>query len=236
MSNMRINQYLSRCGYGSRRECEKLVTAGRVEINGHTAELSSTVDEHNDGVTLDGKPALPQKLVYYVYFKPVGVITTMRDEHGRECLGGVLARMGFPASVVPVGRLDYDSEGLLLLTNDGALALRLTHPRYEEYKEYRVEIKGHATAAVLKRLKEGVEIEGKTTAPAIVQNKGKIPGGMILYIKIREGRNRQIRRMMEAVGLEVARLTRTAIGPLKIGNMQPGAIRALSVGEIARLL
>ena len=222
----RLQKVLARAGLGSRRVCDDLIAAGRVVVNGQPAVLGQRVDAERDQVEVDGVPvSIREGLVYYLLNKPRGVVTTASDPEGRRT---VVDLVPLEPRVFPVGRLDFDSEGLLLLTNDGDLAHRLTHPRFGVEKEYLVEIEGTPSPAVLRRLREGVELEDGPTAPARV---GKV-AATALKMTIHEGRNRQIRRMCEAVGHPVIRLVRTRIGPLSDRQLKPGEWRPLTVAEV----
>jgi 23S rRNA pseudouridine2605 synthase len=225
----RLQKVLARLGLGSRRACEELIADGRVAVNGETATLGRRVDPAVDRMTLDGVllPVLPG-LVHYVLNKPVGVLTTADDPHGRRT---VVALVPDEPRVFPVGRLDADSEGLLILTNDGDLAQRLTHPSFGVEKEYLAEVEGVPSPAALRRLRQGVDLDDGVTAPATVGVVG--PG--VLRIVIHEGRNRQIRRMTEAVGHPVRRLVRTRIGPLSEPGLGPGQWRPLTLSEVRAL-
>jgi 23S rRNA pseudouridine2605 synthase len=220
---------LARIGLGSRRACEELIADGRVTVNGELAELGRRIDVEFDRVSLDGVPlpVLPG-LVHYLLHKPAGVVTTAHDPFDRPT---VLELVPDTPRVFPVGRLDADSEGLLVLTNDGALAQRLTHPSFGVEKEYLVEIEGVASAGDLRRLRQGVDLDDGKTAPATVGVVG--PG--VLRIVIHEGRNRQIRRMCDAVGHPVRRLVRTRIGPLTDTQLKPGRWRELDPAEVRAL-
>ncbi|HEY5025262.1 MAG TPA: pseudouridine synthase [Acidimicrobiales bacterium] len=225
----RLQKVLARIGLGSRRTCEELIAGGRVTVNGETAELGRRVDVEHDVVSLDGValPVLPG-LVHYLLHKPAGVVTTAHDPQGRPT---VLELVPAAPRVFPVGRLDADSEGLLVLTNDGDLAQRLTHPSYGVEKEYLVEIDGVASAGDLRRLRLGIDLDDGKTAPATV---GVVAPGVIRMV-IHEGRNRQIRRMCDAVGHPVRRLVRTRIGPVSDPHLKPGTWRALDPSEVRAL-
>ncbi|HVC71501.1 MAG TPA: pseudouridine synthase [Acidimicrobiales bacterium] len=225
----RLQKVLARVGLGSRRACEELIADGRVVVNGERAILGQRVDPTRDRVELDGValPLLPG-LVHYVLNKPVGVLTTADDPHGRPT---VVSLVPNEPRVFPVGRLDADSEGLLIMTNDGDLAQRLTHPSFGVEKEYLAEVEGVPSAGALRTLRQGVELEDGMTAPATVGVVG--PG--VLRIVIHEGRNRQIRRMAEAVGHPVRRLVRTRIGTLCESDLGPGQWRPLSLTEVRDL-
>lgn len=226
----RLQKVLARVGIGSRRVSEELIAAGRVSVNGEVAHLGQRVDVDHDRVALDGVPVgvLPG-LVYYLLNKPSGVLSTASDPEGRPT---VLDLVPAEPRVFSVGRLDFATEGLLVLTNDGELAQLLAHPSHGVEKEYLVELDADPSPAAIRQLREGVEIEaGVTTAPARVARRA--PG--LLRVTIHEGRNRQIRRMCEAVGLGVERLVRTRIGPLSDGRLAPGAWRELTSDEVRAL-
>jgi 23S rRNA pseudouridine2605 synthase len=225
----RLQKVLAQAGVGSRRACEELIAAGRVLVNGEVAVLGRRVDPGADRVAVDGVPvAVRPGLVYYALNKPAGVISTTSDPQGRPAVTGLV-----PADprVHPVGRLDADSEGLLLLTNDGDLTYRLTHPRFGVAKEYLVAVEGTLQRGALRQLREGVVLEDGRTAPARVAPIG--PNG--LRITIHEGRNRQVRRMCDAVGHPVRRLVRTRIGPVRIGTLAPSEWRELTAREVRAL-
>jgi 23S rRNA pseudouridine2605 synthase len=220
---------LARAGLGSRRACEELIARGRVTVNGETATLGRRVDINNDVVALDGVAmAVLPGLVHYLLHKPAGVVTTAHDPHGRPT---VLELVPDEPRVFPVGRLDADSEGLLVLTNDGDLAQRLTHPSFGVEKEYLVETDGMPTAGELRRLRQGVRLDDGMTAPATV---GVVAPGVIRIV-IHEGRNRQVRRMCDAVGHPVRRLVRTRIGPLSDNQLKAGRWRVLEPAEVRTL-
>jgi len=223
---VRLQKALAQTGLGSRRACEELVAAGRVRVNGEVAELGRRVDVDADRITVDGVPiAVQPGLVYYLLNKPAGVVSTAADPQGRPTVTGLVPP---EPRVHPVGRLDTSSEGLLLLTNDGELTFRLTHPSFGVEKEYLVAVEGDPRPGALRRLRHGVELEDGRTAPAQV---ARLDGGA-LRITIHEGRNRQVRRMCDAVGHPVRRLVRTRIGPLQIGNLAPGSWRPLDPMEL----
>lgn len=225
----RLQKVLARVGLGSRRACEELIADGRVTVNGEVAVLGRRVDVGTDLVEVDGAPVgVRPDLVHYLLNKPVGVITTADDPLGRPT---VVELVPAEPRVFPVGRLDADTEGLLLLTNDGELAHRLTHPSFGVEKEYLAQVEGTPSRAALRQLREGVELEDGLTAPARVAAVEPT----LLRVTIHEGRNRQVRRMCEAVGHPVLRLVRTRIGPVVDPRLEPGAWRALSRDEIRSL-
>jgi 23S rRNA pseudouridine2605 synthase len=220
---------LARAGYGSRRVCEELIEEGRVTVDGEVAELGRRVDTKAQRVEVDGiRVSADPDLVYYLLNKPAGVVTTASDTHGRPT---VVELVPDTPRVFSVGRLDADTEGLLLMTNDGELAHRLTHPSFGVEKEYLAEVEGRPSAAAVRRLRKGVELEDGLTAPA----KASLLDPRTLRITIHEGRNRQVRRMCEAVGHPVIRLVRTRIGPIVERGLRPGEWRLLSAVEVQQL-
>lgn len=224
---MRLNAWLARAGVASRRKADDLIKAGRVTVNGELGQLNTFVGA-NDDVRLDGKPLAKQRLAYVLLNKPAGVVTTARDPQGRRTVVDVVSH---PARVVPVGRLDAETTGALLLTNDGDLAHRLAHPRYEVDKVYEVECWSQPTDDDLRRLRAGVELDDGTTSPADVR---RVDGAHVELI-LHEGRNRQVRRMFEAVGHRVKRLHRSRYGPLTLEGLEPGAWRELEASEVQLL-
>ncbi|MBA2386061.1 MAG: rRNA pseudouridine synthase [Acidimicrobiia bacterium] len=229
-SGERLQRILAERGWGSRRVCEDLIADGRVTVNGEVAVLGRRVDPEHDLVEVDGAPVGTRPgLVYYLLNKPVGVVTTAKDPEGRAT---VVELVPVEPRVFPVGRLDIDSEGLLLLTNDGELANRIAHPSHGVDKEYVVEVDGGRVAAgAIRSLRTGVQLDGMPTAPARVSQ----PSPGVLRIVIHEGRNRQVRRMCAAVGHPVRRLVRTRIGPLRDQHLAPGEWRQLSEAELLSL-
>ena len=225
----RLQKVLARVGIGSRRVCEDLIAEGRVTVDGEVAVLGRRVDVETALIELDGAPiGVRPDLVHYLLNKPAGVVTTADDPQGRPTVVGLV-----PAEprVFPVGRLDFDTEGLLLLTNDGELAHRLTHPSFGVEKEYVVELEGSPSRAALRRLREGVELDDGTTAPA----RAALLEPSVVRLTVHEGRNRQVRRMCDAVGHPVVRLIRTRIGPLADRSLAPGAWRELTGDEVRSL-
>jgi pseudouridine synthase len=224
---VRLNAYLARSGVASRRKADELVKAGRVLVNGETGQLNTFV-EAGDRVEVDGRIVTPQRLAYVVLHKPAGVVTTASDPQGRPTVVGLVQH---ESRVVPVGRLDADTTGVLLLTNDGELAHRLAHPKYEVEKVYEAEVEGDPSDEALRRLAEGVELEDGRTAPARVRRLGR---GRV-ELSIHEGRNRQVRRMLEAVGHPVHRLHRSRYAGLTVNGLERGEWRELAAAEVAAL-
>lgn len=225
----RLQKVLARAGLGSRRTCEDLIEDGRVTVNGKVIVLGARVDVDRDVIAVDGVPiGVRPDLVHYLLNKPPGVVTTAEDTHGRPT---VIQMVPGEPRVHSVGRLDMDTEGLLLLTNDGLLTHRLTHPSYGVEKEYLAQVEGQPSAGALRRLREGVELDDGVTAPAKVSS----PGPGLLKLTIHEGRNRQVRRMCDAVGHPVVRLVRTRIGPLRDPDLLPGEWRKLTQDELRAL-
>ncbi|MBA3288446.1 MAG: rRNA pseudouridine synthase [Acidimicrobiia bacterium] len=228
----RLQKVLATRGWGSRRVCEDLIGEGRVTVNGEVAALGRRVDPDHDLVEVDGAPVGTRPdLVHYLLNKPAGVVTTAKDTAGRPT---VVELVPAEPRVFPVGRLDAETEGLLLLTNDGELAHRVAHPRHGVVKEYLATVTtagGPVPAGAIRRLRDGVELDDGVTAPARVSQ----PSPGVLRIAVHEGRNRQVRRMCEAVGHPVTRLVRTAIGPLHDRRLPPGAWRPLTPAEVIAL-
>ncbi|NPV70941.1 MAG: rRNA pseudouridine synthase [Firmicutes bacterium] len=231
----RLQKALASAGAGSRRSCEELISAGRVTVNGVPVTLGTKVDPLLDRVTVDGRPVdlRPRRPVCIIMYKPRGYVTTRRDPHGRRTVMD-LVREDIPG-LHPVGRLDYDSEGLLLLTNDGGITYRLTHPKHEVDKTYEVSVEGVPGGSVLDRLRTGVRLQEGTTAPARAGILRTSENRAVVKISIHQGWNRQVRRMFEAVGHPVVRLKRTAYGPLRLGRLKPGQYRFLSDEEMDSL-
>ena len=230
----RLQKILSQAGIASRRAAEQLIREGRVRVNGKVVrELGARANPVADRITVDGRSAEPQRLRYVAYHKPVGVVSSMSDPEGRRSIAEVARRL--QSSLFPVGRLDYDSSGLVLLTNDGDIAQRLSHPRYQVPKVYRVKVRGHPDEKVLARIRRGIRLADGLTAPARVMVEGKLEKKTRLRITIREGRPRQVRRMFEAVGHEVDKLSRVSIGPIRLGTLAPGATRELTDREVLAL-
>ena len=226
---MRLGKFLAHAGVASRRAAERLVADGRVTVGGErVTDPARDVDERS-GVAVDGEPVAPEAPVVYALNKPSGVVSTARDTHGRRTVTELVPS---ERRLYPVGRLDADTTGLILLTNDGELANRLTHPRYEVPKTYVAEVEpARVGERALRRLREGVELDDGVTAPASVRQVR--PG--VLELTLREGRKRQVRRMLEAVGHRVVGLRRVAFGPLRLGDLREGRHRRLTAAEVERL-
>jgi len=224
---VRLNAYLARAGVASRRKADELIKAGRVTVNGELGQLNTFV-ERRDRVEVDGKPVAAQKLAYVLLNKPEGVVTTASDPQGRPT---VVEFVDVPERVVPVGRLDADTTGALLLTNDGPLAHRLAHPRYGVEKVYVADVDGRPSARALRALSEGVQLEDGMTSPAVARCLAPTRVELTLH----EGRNRQVRRMLEAVGHPVRRLHRSVYAGLTLDGLAPGEWRELRADEIAAL-
>jgi pseudouridine synthase len=227
LTPVRLNAYLARAGVASRRRSDELIKDGRVRVNGDPGRLDTFVGER-DLVELDGVPVAPQRLAYVLLHKPQGVVTTARDPQGRSTVVGLVQH---PLRVVPVGRLDADTTGALLLTNDGPLAHRLAHPRYEVEKVYVAEVEGVPSQQDLRRLAEGVTLEDGMTAPARVRRVGRSRIELVLH----EGRKRQVRRMCEAVGHAVRSLHRSIYAGLELDRLEPGEWRELTEDEVESL-
>jgi 23S rRNA pseudouridine2605 synthase len=230
---IRLQKALAAAGVGSRRHCEELIAAGRVAVNGVVVRELGTKVVPTDQLKVDGAVVGDaERHVYYAVHKPVGYVSTADDPEGRPT---VLDLVSTTARVYPVGRLDYDSEGLLILTNDGELTQLLLHPSHEVEREYEVHVVGEPTPAQLRQLREGVVFDGQRTAPAEVRVVQTRPGEAWLLVAIHEGRKRQIRRMCDAVGLRVDRLVRVRVGPLMLGDLPEGRYRALRSDEVRQL-
>lgn len=230
----RLQKLLARAGFGSRRACEELITAGRVRVNGRVATLGQRADPRHDVVEVDGLPVQPEAgHVYLALHKPSGVVTTARDPQGRPT---VMDLVPTPPRLFPVGRLDYETSGLLLMTNDGELALRVAHPRYGLSKTYVAEVRGAVSDRALARLRRGIELEDGLARADEARTIGKARDRTLVEVVVREGRNRLVRRLFEASGLEIASLVRVAIGPLRLGRLKPGAYRTLGREEVSELV
>jgi len=232
---IRLQKVLASSGFGSRRTCEELIVAGRVGVNGRVVrELGTRIDPGADAVTVDGVPVpLLPDLVYLALNKPRGVLTTMADDQGRPCVGDYVADRA--ERVFHVGRLDADSEGLLLLTNDGDLAHRLTHPSFGVPKTYLVLIDGRPGRRLVQQLRSGVELDDGPARADTARVLGTTDAATQVEVVIHDGRNRVVRRMFEALGHPVRRLVRTSIGPLALGELRPGRVRHLAQPEVRSL-
>jgi 23S rRNA pseudouridine2605 synthase len=241
MPPVRLQKVLSAAGVASRRTAEELIVQGRVTVNGTTVtELGSKADPSVDDVRVDGRRVKgPKRALYILLNKPRGYITSRSDPHHRPTVIDLLAKGGIRDYIYPVGRLDYDSEGLLLLTSDGDLAAHLTHPRHGVAREYEVRLRGVPERRLLDRLARGVVIDGRKTAPAEVRLRKTIeaPSGQqsILSLVLHEGRNRQVRKMCDAIGHPVVRLRRVRIGPIADDRLKPGEFRELTPREVVAL-
>lgn len=232
---IRLQKYLSQCAVASRRKAEELILEGKVKVNGKPAGLGDKVNPKKDTVTVSGKKIVSSKKMYYILLhKPRGFITTMEDEMGRKCVAQLVKDVG--ARVYPVGRLDRDSEGMLIMTNDGEFANHMTHPSKHIPKTYRVTVRPDVKEDQLVAFQTGMEIDGRMTAPAEARIIEKQENRVVLEIILYEGRNRQIRKMCEALGLEVARLKRTSIGSIKLGMLPQGKWRELTDDEVHKLM
>lgn len=235
MNLERLQKYMAGHGLASRRACEEIIASGRVKVNGRTiTEMGYSVDPSRDRVEVDGRVLRkPEKKIYIMINKPRGYLTSLRDPGGRKIVTDLLNDVN--ERVFPVGRLDYDSEGMLLLTNDGDLAFRLTHPGHMAEKTYRVRMKGIPGRRELEALSRGMMLDDGMTAPARVSFIDDRDGNALIEISVTEGRNRQVRRMFEALGYEVLRLKRTSMGGLHLGELKPGQYRHLKDSEVKTL-
>ncbi len=238
---MRLNKVLSAAGVASRRAADELIEQGRVEVNGRVATTGMQVDPSADDVRVDGRRLKPPpERRYLLLNKPPGVVSTRADPQRRPTVVELLERAGVHGYFYPVGRLDYESEGLILLTNDGTFAERVTHPRYELERTYEVTLAGVPDDRDLRRLRDGVPLDGRRTLPAKVRRLRVLPGRecprAVVEITLREGRNRQVRRMCDAIAHPADRLVRTRIGPVVDRNLKPGRFRDLTPAEIKGLL
>lgn len=237
MDTERLQKILAAAGYGSRRSCEALIEAGRVKVDGQVAKLGDQADPFEQHITVDGMPVpRPQPRVYVMLNKPRGVITSTDDPHGRKTVMDLVAlprpKRGDPPRLYPVGRLDWDSEGMLLLTNDGSLTQRLTHPSYEHPRSYAVLVEGEPTADIIERWKRGITLDGRMTRfdEVTITEQGR--GETWLQVTVHEGRKHLVRRMVAALGFPATRLIRIAMGPLQLGTLPSGKWRYLSDSEV----
>lgn len=232
MAAERLQKILANAGYGSRRACEKFIEAGRVTVNGNVARLGQKADPERDTITLDGQAVNPEKNRYVLLHKPRGVVSSLNAQGNRNTVRDLVP---LPGRLYPVGRLDADSEGLILLTNDGDLTNRLTHPRYGHEKEYEVLVDGHPKEEQLQSWRRGVVLDGEWTARSNVKILRKGASGTWLRIVMREGKKHQIRRTAQALGLWVKRLRRVRMGSLRLGDLPEGEWRELTPGEVKAL-
>jgi len=230
----RLQKILARAGYGSRRSCEELISAGRVRVNGVAVGLGDKADAARDKITVDGHPVKgAEELIYVALYKPRGIISSVSDPELRSTVRELVP---LPGKLYPVGRLDYDSEGLILMTNDGDLANQLTHPRYEHEKEYRVLVAKHPDPEQLNTWRRGMVLEdGFRTGPAEVYIESKYGKGAWLKVTLKEGHKRQIREMGAQTGLPVVRIIRVRLGELHLGRLKPGEWRRLTQEEVEAL-
>ncbi len=233
MEKIRIQKVIADTGFCSRRKAEQLIEFNRVKVNGHPATIGLKINPVKDIITIDGERIFfdrKKQHLYLVMNKPRGYLTSMSDDRGRRCVTDLLDET--PVRVYPVGRLDLNTEGLLIFTSDGDFANDLMHPSRAVTKTYRVTIRGDVNEEHVIKLTEGVYIDGRKTAPAQVVVLSKEPGRSVMQIVIKEGRNRQVRKMCEAVKLDIVRLKRTSVGPIRLGMLKPGTYRELTAEEL----
>lgn len=232
---MRLQKYLAVCGVASRRNAEKMIAEGHVMVNGQTIrEMGVIVDETADVVLVNGTRVYPEEEKHYIaYYKPMGEVTTVSDPEGRKTVMDKFR--DYPVRLFPIGRLDYDSEGLLLLTNDGDLMNHLLHPSHEVAKVYLAKVSNQVTEEELARLRNGVMLEGKLTSPANVRLVRRETFASVVLVSIHEGRNRQVRKMFEAVGHQVVSLKRVEFGPIRLNDLPLGKWRTLTDMEVRKL-
>lgn len=234
MEEMRLQRFMASCGVDSRRKCEQIILDGKVEVNGDViTALSTRIDPEHDEVKVEGKKLKFEEKLYFIVNKPKGIICSNKDERDRKTIIGLFPDVG--ARLHTVGRLDMDSEGLLILTNDGAFTKLMTHPSHQVKKRYQVVVDGALSHEAIEKLRKGVWLDGGKTRPATVYIKKKTPRSTLCEIGIEEGVNRQIRRMLSRVGYPVKKLTRTHIGGLKLGTLKSGQFRQLTEKEVTSL-
>ena len=236
MDEVRLQKYLAECGVASRRGAEAMIAEGRVSVNGKVVTEMGTKVGPKDTVNVDGKPVkVERNKIYIMINKPVGVLSSASDDRGRQCVVDLVE--GVSERLYPVGRLDYDTSGLLLLTNDGAFTQKMTHPSFEIWKTYEAVVKGEPNEGNIKRFSEGLVLDDGPTLPALLTVIGHKGNNAIVEVRIREGRNRQVRRMLEAIRHPVLKLKRVSFGPLVLDpDLKPGAWRYLRDKEIEKLL
>jgi 23S rRNA pseudouridine2605 synthase len=231
MSDVRLQKYLAEAGVASRRKSEKLILDGRVEVNGRLVKELGTKVKPTDIVKVDGKKVgSVEKKIYIMLNKPIGYVTTVDDQFGRKTVLDLIE--GVDQRIYPVGRLDYDSSGLLLMTNDGDFAYRLTHPKHQIDKVYHVKVKGHIDEKVIAAFKKGILLDGRRTAPATIRTLKLFEKNSLVEVITHEGRNRQVRRMLDSCGHSVLRLKRVAMGLLELGDLEEGSWRYLTAQEL----
>lgn len=234
MEDMRLQKYIAQCGVASRRAAEQLIADGKVSVNGKIVTEMGIKVSSKDVVCVDGTQIKPEKRKYYILMnKPSGVLSSAKDDRGRECVVDLIE--GVNARLYPVGRLDYDTTGLILLTNDGEFMQRVTHPSFEVWKTYQAVVKGVPNESDVKKFSEGIVLDDGKTLPALLDVVGYKGNNAIVEVSIREGRNRQVRRMLERIGHPVNSLTRISFGTLELGDLKPGKWRYVSQEEIERL-
>lgn len=230
----RLQKILARAGIASRRKAEEMIVAGRVAVNGRVVtNLGTKVDPQTDDITFDGRPVISEEKIYILLNKPTGYVTTLSDPQGRPIVTDLLT--GINQRVFPVGRLDYDTEGALILTNDGNLGQFVQHPRYEVNKTYLTTVAGKPSRLKLKQLEAGIVIDGHKTWPAKIRTIGRHHAETTIEIVIHEGKKRQVRKMFSAIGHPVKTLKRTAYGNLKIGSLKPGHFRFLTENDLKKI-
>lgn len=229
----RLQKYMAKCGVASRRKCEEIISQGRVSVNGQIVKEIVLIDEETDEVKVDGQIiGLAEKFVYIILNKPVGVITSVKDQFGRKTVTEIL---NIKERVYPVGRLDYDTSGLLLLTNDGDITYKMTHPSHEIEKVYSARIKGIPTKEEIERFKNGLRIEDYVTAPSDIKVISQYENSSLVQITIHEGKNRQVRKMCDVIGHPVIELKRIKMGQIELGNLKTGEWRELTKAEVEYL-
>ena len=234
MEEMRLQKYLAQCGVASRRAAEQLIREGKICVNGKTVTEMGVKVKPGDKVTFDGALVKPEKKKYYILLnKPSGVLSSVKDDRSRDCVVNLIE--GIDARLYPVGRLDYDTTGLLLLTNDGDFMQKVTHPSFEIWKTYQAVVKGVPNETDIRKFTEGILLDDGKTLPALLDVVGYKGNNAIVEVSIREGRNRQVRRMLEKIGHAVNSLKRISFGSLELGDLKPGKWRHVKAEEIQRL-
>lgn len=234
MEEMRLQKYLAQCGVASRRAAEQMIREGRIRVNGEPVTEMGVKVRKGDRVTADGTAVKPEKRKYYILLnKPAGILSSVKDDRGRECVVDLVA--GIDARLYPVGRLDYDTTGLLLLTNDGDFMQKVTHPSFEVWKTYQAVVKGVPNETDIRKFTEGLLLDDGKTLPALLDVVGYKGNNAIVEVSLREGRNRQVRRMLEKIGHPVNSLKRIRFGSLELGDLKPGKWRHATQEELERL-